>query len=316
VSVTHVQRLWFGPQDPVRAASAVAQFGDGWLIAQDDAVDGGWWRGSPERLDRVRLLRPRDGLETFSVGAGTKRLKPDLEAACEVRVEDGSGVLLLGSGSLPNRSVAVLVDLPDSAVRVRSRDLTELYRRVTAVLELDEGQLNLEGTCVVGDRLRWFQRGHGRSGVPSASVDLDLASVLACMQGLTSPGMVEIGAVRRYDLGSLGGWPLAITDAVTLPDGRVCVSATAEDTPDAVADGPVAGSVLALLDDHDVSEVLPLPPDVAGYKVEGLALAGADESSVRLLAVVDQDDPQAASTALHLRLRRDGQSGSGGAVTA
>lgn len=316
VSVTHVEGLWFGPKDPVRAASAVARLGDGWLIAQDDAVHGAWWRSPYDGIERVRLLDPRQGLEVFGDAAGTKRLKPDLEAACEVPIDGGSRVLLLGSGSLPNRTCGVLVDLVDGHLRVRSRDLTPLYHRVASALDLDEGQLNLEGACAVGGQLRWFQRGHGRSEVSSASVDLDLAAVLGCLEGRIPPTAVDVGEVYRYDLGSLHGIPLAITDAVVLPDGRVCVAATAEDTPDAVADGRVAGSVLALVDRDGVDEVLPLPSAVARHKVEGLALAGVDETSIQLLAVVDADDPEVGSTALHLALRREGQSRSSGRVTS
>ena len=303
VELGDVTSLWFGPQDPVRAASAVARLGDGWLIAQDDAVHGAWWQGPGEQVARIRLLASRRQLDVFSEDAGTKHLKPDLEAACSVTIDGRAAVLLLGSGSLPNRTAGVLVELVDGEVRVRSRDLTVLYRRVAAALEVAPDQLNLEGACVRGDQLRWFQRGHGRSGVPSASVDLDLVAVLHCVEGRLAGEAVDVGHVRRYDLGVLDGLPLAVTDAVTLPDGRVCVSATAEDLPDAVADGPIAGSVLAVLDERDRARVLPLPPGAAGLKVEGLAVAHVGPEVVELLAVVDQDDPGRASTALRLRLR-------------
>jgi hypothetical protein len=96
---------------------------------------------------------------------------------------------------------------------------------------------------------------------------------------------------------------LAITDAVTLPDGRICVSATAEDAPDAVADGPVLGSALALIgaSSSDV-DVLSLPSAIADCKIEGLALMGDQAAGVRLLAVVDDDDPSIASPAFSLAL--------------
>lgn len=301
VSVSQVRQLWFGPNDPVRAASAVARLGGGWLIAQDDAAHGGWWRPPREHLDRIRLLAPRDGLDVFSEASGTKHLKPDLESACRVPLDGGSGVLLLGSGSLPNRTHGALAQVRNGQVRVRSRDLGPLYEQVAAVLDLNQDQINLEGACVVGDRLRWFQRGHAPSGVPSASVDLDVADVVAVLTTGSELVSIDIGRARHYDLGSFDGLPLAITDAVVLPDGTVCVSATAEDTLDPVADGPIAGSVLALLID-DVSHLVPLPPEAAGHKVEGLAVSGARDGGVELLAVVDHDDPHAASIALILQV--------------
>ena len=45
-------------------------------------------------------------------------------------------------------------------------------------------------------------------------------------------------------------------------------------------------------------------PEIGGavHKVEGLALRAVDGSTVHLLAVVDDDDPEAPSTELDLRV--------------
>lgn len=293
-------QLWFGPGDPVRAASAIARFGDGWLVAQDDANHAAWWHRGAGHVDRVRLLPAVDGRDTFDEASGTKHLKADLEAACAV----GEGaVLVFGSGSLPRRTRVALVRPGADAPEVRWVDLGPLYARVSRALELAAGQLNLEGACVVGDRLRWFQRGHGRQLVASASVDVDLADLLAAVAGERDPASVRLGGVERYDLGRLGGLDLAITDAVRLPGGTVCVAATAEDAADAVADGPVAGSVLATLD-PDGPTVVSLPAELATRKVEGLAVDRVEGDRVHLLAVVDEDDPTAGSVAAELVLAR------------
>ena len=97
VELVGIGLLRFADGTPVRAASAIAPYGDGWLIGQDDATHACWWRdgvGTP-----VRVVPAVEGHEVFSEDAGTKELKPDLEAAVAV---DG-GVLLLGSGSTPVR---------------------------------------------------------------------------------------------------------------------------------------------------------------------------------------------------------------------
>lgn len=306
IEVTATARLRFGDDDPVRAASGIAPLEDGWLVAQDDAVDAAWWRPRVDAVERVRVLPPRDDHVVFSDAAGTKHLKPDLEAACPVVVGGRPGVLLLGSGSLPARTSAVLVRASVAGLEVTSTDLTGLYERVRVAVGLRPADLNLEGACVVGDRLRWFQRGHGRTGVPSASVDVDLAGLLAALLDGGDPAAIPLTGTRAYDLGGLGGLPLAITDAVALPDGRVLASATAEDTPDAVADGPVAGSVLALLgEDRHPPVVGRLPDELRGHKVEGLALVGQDATAVRVVAVVDQDDPAQPSPAAHLTVHVD-----------
>ena len=93
-----------------------------------------------------------------------------------------------------------------------------------------------------------------------------------------------------------------MTDVVALPDGRMLVSAAAEDTPNAVDDGPVVGAALAVLDGDRVTDVAPLPrPGSGAYKVEGLAVREVTGDRVRLLAVVDADDPVLPSARLTLR---------------
>ena len=295
LNVDEVRALRFGDGSPVRAASAVTPFGDGLLVVQDDATHAAWLR--PGTVTAVRVLDPVAGLDVFSSAAGTKHLKPDFEAACAV--PDG-GALLLGSGSSAARMRASLVTLDGARPHYTVADLTPVYRRVAAALGLRADQLNLEGACPVGDRLRWFQRGNAAAGAPTACVDVDLTALLAAVTGAGGADQVTIHGVRRYDLGAVDGVTLAVTDAVALPGGRVLVSAAAEDTPNAVDDGPVVGSALALLDDDSVLAVAELP---GAYKVEGLAVRESTASGLRLLAVVDADDPVTPSEQLSIRVR-------------
>ena len=301
LDVESVSALTFGDGSPVRAASAIAAFGGGWLIVQDDATHAAWWRSGS--VTAVRVVPPVGGLEVFSSAAGTKHLKPDFEAACVVPVDGADGVLLLGSGSSPARTRASVVTADVPVPGVAGADLGPVYRDVAAALGLRDDQLNLEGACLVGDRLRWFQRANLAAGVPTACVEIGVAALLAAVTGAGTAARVEIGDVRRYDLGTVDGVALAVTDAVALPGGRVLVSAAAEDTPNAVDDGPLVGSALALLDDDGVLATVPLPVPASGpYKVEGLAVRETTADGLRLLAVTDADDPDAASELLALRL--------------
>jgi CDP-diglyceride synthetase len=242
--VVHTGELWFDDGSPVRAASAVAPLAGGWLIAQDDATHAAWRRDSS--VVPVRVLPSVEGFEVFSEAAGTKHLKPDFEAACEVTVDGEPGVLLLGSGSLPARMRASLVRLGDVGPRFDVLALQPLYERVAEALGIALTGLNLEGACRLGDSLRWFNRGNLSAGLPSASVDLDLAGLMAALTGSADLESIRIGSRLSYDLGAIDGVGLAVTDAVALPDGRVLLSAAAEDTPNAVDDGPVLGAALAL----------------------------------------------------------------------
>jgi hypothetical protein len=295
-----VRRLRFDDGSGVRAASGVAPLGDGWLVAQDDAAHAAWLRDG--RVERVRIVPSIEGHDVFSSTEGTKHLKPDLEAACPVEHDGQPGVLLLGSGSTPARMRVALVTL-DPEPTVALVDLSPLYAGVAEVLRLAPEDLNLEGASRSGTTLRWFARGNLNAGIPSASVDLELAELMAAVTGRASADSVRVQRPVRYDLGAVDGVGLTVTDAVALPDGRTLISAAAEDTPNAVDDGPVVASAVALLDGDDLLSIAVLP-EVEGEvaKVEGLALVSADGSGAQLLAVVDDDDPDVASLALTLRV--------------
>lgn len=283
VEVTETITLSFADGSPVRAASAIVAFGDGWLVVQDDATHAAWVR--PSRITPVRVVDPVDGLEVFSEAAGTKHLKPDFEAACAI---GDDAALLLGSGSSPARMRAALLRVGGGR---QVAELGPVYRDVAAAMGVGLEQLNLEGACVIGDRLRWFQRANRAAGAPTVSVDVDLDALLERVSG--AGRKVAVGNLRRYELGEAGGVALGVTDAVSVGDGLVLVSAVAEDTENAIDDGPLAGAALILLDDAGVRNKAPLPA-----KVEGLARDGS-----RFLAVVDADDPAAPSQQLTLSVR-------------
>jgi hypothetical protein len=129
-----------------------------------------------------------------------------------------------------------------------------------------------------------------------------LEGLVAAVLGRADPASVPVERPQFYDLGAVDGVGLAVTDAVVLPDGRVLVSAAAEDTPNAVDDGPVVATALALLDGDAVLDVAPIPEvDGRVHKVEGLALRGVRDGQVHLLAVVDDDDPSVPSAEIDLR---------------
>jgi hypothetical protein len=301
VFVDGVRALRFDDGTPVTAASGIAPLGDGWLVAQDDATIAAWLRA--DGVTPVRVLPPVEGHDTFSEPAGTKRLKPDLEVACPVEVDGEPAVLLLGSGSTPRRMLGVLVRLVDGRPVVRAGDLDRLYERVAERLGLPMEHLNLEGASRHGATVRWFNRGNLAAGVLSASVDVPLEDLVAAVLGRGDAASMPVEQPRSYDLGEVEGVGLAVTDAIALPDGRLLLSAAAEDTPNAVDDGPVVASALALVDGDDVLAVAPIP-EVDGHvhKVEGLALREIRDGEVHVLAVVDVDDPATPSAAIDLRV--------------
>ena len=300
IRVEHAEALTFTDGSPVRAASAVATFGDGWLVLQDDSTYAAWIRS--DGIHRLRLLPPVDGVDVFDEGSGTKHLKPDLESACPLALDDGPAVLVLGSGSSDLRRRGCLVRDPGSP-EVAAADLGGLYTSVCRVLEIPADQLNLEGACLVDGDLRWFHRGLPEAGLPTASVAVDLSQLVAAVLGEHDPAGVTVDDPHPYDLGSVRGVGLAVTDATHHPAGLVLVSAAAEDTDNPRDDGPVVGSALAVLHHDRVLDCAPLPVvDGRVPKVEGLAVLEGDDTSAYLLATVDADDPGSPSSLLRVRV--------------
>lgn len=298
-------RLRFDDGTPVRAASAVVAFGDGHLVVSDDATYAAWSRPGGG-ITRVRLLPPVQGHDEFDEDSGTKHLKPDLEAACQVSVDGVESVLLMGSGSSSRRMRWCLARLGDDGgeTDVVVADMTAVYAAVATTLDVDSDALNLEGACIVGGSLRWFHRGLPSAGLPSGSVDLDLAAAVAGVRGEVDPADLAVSRPRRYDLGSANGVGLAITDVVHLPNGDLVASAAAEDSPNARDDGPVTATALALLRDDLVAAVVRLPEHRGSVlKVEGLTVLEAEAQQATLLAVTDVDDPDAASWTARIRVR-------------
>ncbi|CCG02119.1 conserved protein of unknown function [Blastococcus saxobsidens DD2] len=293
--------LRFDDGTPVTAASGVVPLGDGWLVVQDDSTIAAWRR--PDGVTALRMLPSVDGLDTFRAAEGTKHLKPDLEAACPAEVDGGPAALLLGSGSSPRRMRGVLVRLDDGEPVVHAAELGPLYERVADRLGLPMDHVNLEGASRHGDVVRWFNRGNLTAGVRSASVDVLLEGLVDAVLGRAGASEVAVEQPREYRIGQVEGVGLAVTDAIALPDGRVLLSAAAEDTPNAVDDGPVVATAIALVDGDTVLAVAPIP-EVDGHvhKVEGLALRGVSDDVVHLLAVVDDDDPESPSAELELRV--------------
>ncbi len=147
IEVLSVDRLRFSDGAPVRSASAVVSFGGGFLVVPDDATHAAWFR--EETVTAVRLLPPVAGHEVFDEVSGTKHLKPDFEAACQVTVDGAPAALIMGSGSSPARMRWSLLRLEHGEPRVVVADMTQVYSAVAAAMSIDADLLNMEGACTV-----------------------------------------------------------------------------------------------------------------------------------------------------------------------
>lgn len=269
------------PLAGVRAGSALLRVGARLLAVQDDAYCA-CWIDLPD-LRVTRFVLAADGAPLPKAG------KPDFEAA--VRTVDGR-IHLLGSGSTRQRTVIARIDLASESVALS--DVPQIYDCVQRALALANGP-NIEGATVDGDVLRLFHR-----GIVTASATIDLPL------GVLDGEPPEVLAWRWIRLGQLEGVPLSVTDAAMVGRHRTLFLAVAEDTIDAIADGPVVGCAIGLLtgspDRPEASwcRVLDADGRPSRRKLEGVA---ADDDLHGAWVITDPDDPGQAAELCRVELR-------------
>ncbi|MBD2767589.1 hypothetical protein IC235_06755 [Hymenobacter sp. BT664] len=235
-------------------------------------------------LGQVRLFESSE----FSSGRLPKSTKADVEALTALTWPDGrAGVLALGSGSTPMRENGWFV--PVSGDPPQRVGLAPLYALLRPHLPAG-ATLNLEAAAANAAELLLFQRtvevAHG-----ALLFRLPLAATLQFLAG--TGAAPAVAAPQRFELPHLNGRSAGFSGATFVRE-QLFVSASVEDTADAVLDGAVLGSFVGVLDGpHRPPTFARLSwADGRDYlgKVEGLAVrrplgAGRWE----LLLVTDDD---------------------------
>jgi hypothetical protein len=297
----------------VRAGSGLGWLGGRLAVVQDDANFLALVDPRTGRTTALTLPAGDGGRRQFDAGRGNKHRKLDLEA-CVVIDER---LVAFGSGSTPARETLLVV------VPGRPAELVELPGLYRALREAPgfcgrergertcDGQLNIEGVALHGQDLVFFQRGNGApvDGVlpVNATCRIDRQGLLAHLAAPASAPVPAVRDVRPWELGRVEATRLSFTDAAATFDDRLLFLAAAEDSPDAYDDGPIAGTVLGVLDGFDGPAPMgrhALLRDAAGapvrIKAEGLALDRDDAR--RAWLVVDADDPDEPAELLEVRL--------------
>lgn len=269
-STAAAQLLWAEPLPGVRAGSALVRHRDRLLLAQDDDYTLVWLRPGDNMTTQIELVPLRE-----RSGAMAKVAKPDFEAACGL--PDGR-ILVMGSGSAEPRRAVVLLDPETSEFAVHNAE--RLYDLVTDALG---HEMNIEAVIPHAGGLRLFHRGN--SGPGNATIDL--------LVDVSNPAAARVGDIRRWHIGTVPGEAsdvaLTFTDADIDSTGRAWFVSAAEDTPNAIDDGPVVGAGIGLLSDAESWWVPITEADgtISCRKFEGLVMA-ADRQSAWL--VTDPDD--------------------------
>lgn len=180
----------------------------------------------------------------FATGRIRKRDKPDLEAMAALRWPDGRpGLLLLGSGSQANRARGWFVPIEATPATPEILDLAPLYVLLQALLP-PEVVLNLEAAATSATELLLFQRTVGRADA-ALLFRLPLAATLGWLSGAAGAA-APAARQLRFQLPTIDGCPAGFSGA-TFVDDQLFVTASVEDTADAVLDGRVLGSFIGLV---------------------------------------------------------------------
>lgn len=243
--------------DQVRSGSALVPLPDGRVVVvQDDVYALALVDPSSGTVEPHLLPPGPGGLRRFDDLRGNKALKLDLEAGVLVpgdRAPPGWGTVLLafGSGSLPPREVVVVTNGWDRGpLESRVIAAPALYARLRDTPAFAGSELNLEGVLLDGEDLVVLNRGNGaaRGGLEptDALARLGLVTLLAHLQDPAATTPPELRGVEGWTLGEVNGVRLTFTDAMSVEGGLLYIAA-AEDTPDAVRDGPVLGCAVGII---------------------------------------------------------------------
>jgi hypothetical protein len=289
----------------VRSASGIVWTGNYFVVVQDDANFIALVDSTLKKVSAVTLPAGKDGKRQFDDLRGNKKFKMDLESCILVPHERQKLVMTFGSGSSCFREQIVVLSDLDSEPRPRVCRAPELYAALRSAEQFAGSEMNIEGAVFLGGKIRLYNRGNGSASenlAPvNASCDLDWSSLYAyLMDPKEKPPVME--NIVRYDLGVLDDLPLGFTDAVEY-DGKFFFSAAAEDSPDALTDGDVAGSVLGILDEQNKIRYTEITDESGNRfqgKIEGIAFQ--ENNGNRIFAVVDQDSPNEPSILCEIEL--------------
>jgi hypothetical protein len=290
LELRELRRLELNGDGPahVAGASGVVRRGDFVYVIGDDLPALATFRASDSEPGELRPVF--EGVDFES--------KPDVEALTLLPPSDGNpyGTLLgLGSGSGEGRDRGFAWPLEaDGGLRGEpvTLDLGPLYRRLAREVE----HLNVEGACVMGDRLWLLHRGN-HDETTNVVAELELAELGTSLRGDREIDAHELAALRSYDLGEMDGVRLTFSDATPLDDRVLVFTASAE-----AEDGKIRGSVVGTLDlGGDVQRLRTID---RRYKVEGVH-AAIDTGVMDLVFVCDQDEPDEPSPLLSATMPLD-----------
>jgi hypothetical protein len=285
----------------VRAASSIRRQGQRLVILQDDVSALAVLDPATGSTQSILLPAGPDGARVFDDVRGNKKLKLDLEAC--IVLPDGR-LVAFGSGSSSQREKIVIVAAEKGAM-AQQIAANDLYASLRVHADARSARLNIEGAVVQGPWLRLLQRGSGKRGFEpwNAILDVALDKFLGWLDG--HHPFPPVRRLFEIQLGEVAGVPFGFTDAAVTDDGRIAFVACAEDTDDALDDGPVVGCRFGWLDAGNRSVIVTPVVDSGGQpthlKLEGIETRIGGGNVFDVVADMDRGDEPAQIAELVVR---------------
>ncbi|GAB3198410.1 hypothetical protein GCM10027293_15150 [Pontibacter aydingkolensis] len=249
---------------------------------------------------------------SFKGGRIPKSEKPDLEGMAHFTYGRDEMLLLLGSGASQSRNKGYLVNLSDK-MKVQEVDFTRFYTFLKQILKIEqEGILNLEGIAIDNTYAYLLQRPSGSNTNVLFRFNAD-----DFKDFLMRNGDLPVAAVYYFNLPAIGNNNAGFSGAYILGD-KLFVTASVEDTPNAIDDGEVLGSFIGVIDllalpyAMNAANPLAVPStqilnaDGSTYKVKAESLVVTEtQKDKKYKVVVVTDDDQGSSELIEVELKMD-----------
>lgn len=229
----------------VKAASGLVKVGSTFYVIADDEVSLAEFKFEGDtKANYLKLLEkelPQDPV-------ARKKQKPDWESLVQIEIAKDKKILLaVPSGSTENRMTGAFLRLDQSGfIDKNSKPMTVDFSEIYNSLKVQFAELNIEGACVLSNKLKLFQRGNGAAG-KNAVIDIDLAGFCNDLDNAVPIKAQHVLGVTEYNLGLLDGHKLDFTDACVVGD-KVWFLAVAEDSQSTYDDGQYYGAIIGCLD--------------------------------------------------------------------
>ncbi len=280
----------------IPSASGIERVGDLYYVIGDD---------SPYlfTLDKnFKLVKQTPLFEAGSLVEGRipKPVKPDLEAITQVTLEGGQPCLfIVGSGATQPRNTGFLLPITrDGLGQPITVNLTPLYNHLRADKSVTgTAALNIEGLAADEEYLYLLQR--YAPGGQNVLITYTMESITPYLLGREAAP--KPSGIQTWALPDLAQIKTGFSGMTSALGGRMLFTASAEETPNAVLDGEIYGSMVGLLQAHSDDAPQPAKPEVVvpiteqggspyKSKIESICISGQDRSDLTAVAVADNDN--------------------------